>query len=47
MMDELILNQVEGKEFFTIKMVYFRPYPQYSSIPAFHYSILMAQTGYH
>ena len=24
------------KEFFTIKMVYFRPYPQYSSIPAFH-----------
>jgi hypothetical protein len=24
------------KEFFTIKMVYFRLYPQYSSIPAFH-----------
>jgi hypothetical protein len=36
MMGELILNQVEGKEFFTIKMVYFRPYPQYSSIPLFH-----------
>ena len=24
------------KEFFTIKMVYFHPYSQYSSIPAFH-----------
>ena len=24
------------KEFFAIKMVYFRPYPQYSNIPAFH-----------
>jgi hypothetical protein len=24
------------KEFFTIKMVYFRLYPQYSSIPIFH-----------
>jgi len=24
------------KESFTIKMVYFRPYPKYSSIPAFH-----------
>jgi hypothetical protein len=36
MMDELVLNEVEGKEFFTIKMVYFRPYPQYSSIPFFH-----------
>jgi hypothetical protein len=24
------------KDFFTIKMVYFRLYPQYSSIPAFH-----------
>jgi hypothetical protein len=24
------------KEFFTIKMVYFFPYPQYSSIPLFH-----------
>ena len=24
------------KEFFTIKMVYFCPYPQYSSIPLFH-----------
>jgi len=27
MMGELVLNQVEGKEFFTIKMVYFRSYP--------------------
>ena len=36
MMGELVLNEVEGKEFFTIKMVYFRPYPQYSSIPSFH-----------
>jgi hypothetical protein len=41
MMGELVLNQVEGKEFFTIKMVYYRPFPQYSSIPAFHSSILM------
>jgi hypothetical protein len=24
------------KEFFTIKMVYFRPYAQHSSIPVFH-----------
>jgi len=39
MVGELVLNEVEGKEFFTIKMVYFRPYP---NIPAFHYSILMA-----
>jgi len=44
-MGELVLNEVEGKEFFTIKMVYSRHYSQYSSIPAFHYSILMAQTG--
>jgi hypothetical protein len=36
MMGELILNEVEGKEFFTIKMVYFRLYPQYSNIPFFH-----------
>ena len=36
MMGELVLNQVEGKEFFTIKKVYFRPYPQYSSIPLSH-----------
>jgi len=36
MMGELVLNEVEGKEFFTIKMVYFCPYPQYSSIPFFH-----------
>jgi len=44
MMGELVLNEVEGKEFFTIKMVYFRPYPQYSlraggqhsSVPLFH-----------
>jgi len=35
MMGELILNQVEGKEFFTIKMVYFCLYP---NIPAFHVS---------
>jgi len=42
MMGELVLNEVEGKEFFTINMVYFRPYPQYSSIPVFHFSILMA-----
>jgi len=37
MMGELVLNQVEGKEFFTIKMVSFRLYPQYSSIPFFHF----------
>jgi len=30
------------KEFFTIKMVYSRLYPQCSSIPLFHYSIPMA-----
>jgi len=36
MMGELVLNEVEGKEFFTIKMVCFRLYPQYSSIPLFH-----------
>jgi hypothetical protein len=24
------------EEFFTIKMVYFRPYPQHSSIPVFY-----------
>ena len=36
MMGEFDLNKVEGKKFFTIKMVYFRLYPQYSSIPAFH-----------
>jgi hypothetical protein len=35
-MGELVLNEVEGNEFFTIKMVYFRPYPQYSIIPFFH-----------
>jgi hypothetical protein len=34
---ELWSNGMMGlKEFFTIKMVYFRLYPQYSSIPAFH-----------
>jgi hypothetical protein len=42
MMDELVLNEVEGKEFLTIKMVYFRFYPQYSSIPTFHSSMSMA-----
>jgi hypothetical protein len=36
MMGELVLNKVEGKEFFIIKMVYFPPYPQHSSIPVFH-----------
>jgi hypothetical protein len=46
-MGELVLNEVEGKEFFTIKMVYFRPYPQYSDIPAFHSSIRMAYIGFH
>jgi len=43
-MGELVLNQVEGKEFFTIKMVCFHLYPQYSlravgttsRRPAFH-----------
>jgi len=35
------MNEDEGKEFFTIKMVYFRPYPQHSNIPALHSSILM------
>jgi hypothetical protein len=40
MMGELVLNEVEGKEFFTIKMVYFRLYPQYSSIPLFHYDAI-------
>jgi len=34
---ELWSNGMMGlKEFFTIKMVYFRLYPQYSSIPFFH-----------
>jgi hypothetical protein len=47
MMGELVLNEVEGKDFFTIKMVYFLIYPQYSNIPAFHSSIMMAQTGCH
>jgi len=42
MMGELVLNEVEGKEFFTIKMVYFRPYSQYSSIPVFQHSIEVA-----
>jgi hypothetical protein len=28
------------KEFFTIKMVYFHPYPQYSSIPFFHSDVI-------
>jgi hypothetical protein len=46
-MGELVLNEVEGKEFFTIKMVYFHPYPQYSNIPTFHSSILTAETGCH
>jgi hypothetical protein len=41
-MGELVLNEVEGKEFLTIKMVYFRFYPQYSSIPTFHSSMSMA-----
>jgi len=36
MMGELVLNEVEGKEFFTIEMVYFLPFPQYSNIPSFH-----------
>ena len=43
-MGELVLNEVEGKKFFTIKMIYFCPYPQYSlravgttsRRPAFH-----------
>jgi len=39
---ELWSNGMMGlKEFFTIKMVYFRLYPQYSSIPAFHSAILV------
>jgi len=43
MVGELVLNEVEGKEFFTIKMVYFRPYPNIrsepeASIPVFHHS---------
>jgi hypothetical protein len=37
MMGELVLNEVEGKEFFTIKTVYFRPCFQYSNIPLFHF----------
>jgi len=48
MMGELVLNEVEGKEFFLqFKWFIFRFYPQYSSIPAFQYSIPMAQTGCH
>ncbi len=56
MMGELVLNEVEGKEFFfTIRMVYFRLDAQYSPRavgatsrrPAFHPSILMAKTGCH
>jgi len=35
-MGELVLNQVEGKEFFTIIMFYFRLYPQYPTILFFH-----------
>jgi len=35
-MGELVLNEVEGKEFFTIKMVYFRLYPQYFRLSLFH-----------
>jgi hypothetical protein len=42
MMGELVLNEVEGKEFFTIKKGYYRHYSQYSSIPAFHFSLPMA-----
>jgi hypothetical protein len=41
-MGELVLNQVEGGEFFIIKMVYFRLYPQYSNIPTLHSSIMRA-----
>jgi len=37
MMGELVLNEVEGKEFFTIKMVYFSSYP---NIPVFQYTII-------
>jgi hypothetical protein len=38
---ELWSNGMMGlKEFFIIKMFYFRLYPQYSSIPTFHYSII-------
>ncbi|RZB35353.1 MAG: hypothetical protein SRB2_03151 [Desulfobacteraceae bacterium Eth-SRB2] len=48
MLGELVLNEVEGKEFFLqFKWVISRFYTQYSSIPAFQYSIPMAQTGYH
>jgi hypothetical protein len=32
------------KEFFTIKMVYFRPYPQYSSTPLFQHSMWVCQS---
>jgi hypothetical protein len=41
MMGELVLNEVEGKEFLTFKMGWFRPCPKYSSIPSFHSSIPM------
>jgi hypothetical protein len=34
--DELVLNEVEGKKILTIKIVYFRSYPQYSRTPFFH-----------
>jgi len=37
MMGELVLNEVEAKEFFIIKMLYSRPYFQYSNIPFFHF----------
>jgi hypothetical protein len=36
MMGELVLNEVEGRVFFIINMVYFSSYP---NIPAFHYSV--------
>ncbi|MGD9246041.1 MAG: hypothetical protein PVH36_14000 [Desulfobacterales bacterium] len=38
MVGELVLNQVEGKEFFTIKMVYSALIPifQHPSVPSFH-----------
>jgi hypothetical protein len=37
MVGELVFNEDEGKPFFTIKMIHFRPYSQYSNATFFHY----------
>jgi len=44
-MGELVLNEVEGKEFFYNLNGLFSAFTP--NIPAFHYSIPMTQTGCH